>query len=102
MGIFRWESLDHLRRLILAWPHGETMAEPRHKSDPSIPIPATQVRAVLEAEGNAPMPDDDTPTRPDLRVPCQRCFDARKVKITTEAGTAFVSCPECTKREDAP
>lgn len=102
MGIFRWKDLDHLRRLINAWPHGETMAETRRKSDPTIPIPATQVRAVLEAEGDAPTPDDDTPTQPDIRVPCSACFDSRKVAVKTDAGTRFDACPDCTKPEDAP
>lgn len=51
----------------------------RFESDPTVPIPASRMRELLAAEGNEPVPDDETPTSPRLdpgafvRPPCGVC-----------------------------
>lgn len=73
------------------------MGEKRHDSSPTVAVPATEM-----AREYRRVPDDDTPTAPDLRAPCARCFDTRKVAVKTSAGTRFETCPECRPSEPPP
>jgi hypothetical protein len=86
------------------------MSEKRHDSDPTVAIPASRMRELLEAEGHAPVPDDDTPTSPDAlagfdpdEVPtepaiplCPQCKGTRKTIQETATGYhGPVDCPLC-------
>lgn len=67
------------------------MAEKRHESDPTVPMPASRVQELLAAEGLAPIPDDETPTSPDL---CSECGGRGKTIVETETGyRGPVPCP---------
>lgn len=63
------------------------MSETRHDSDPTVPIPATEMRRILAEEGYEPLPDDETPTSPDVLASAERAAKA--------AEAAAVVCPVC-------
>lgn len=77
-GIFRWRNDQELIDLLNDWPGGVTMAqEKRRDSSDTVPIPREELERMLGLEREyRPVPDDETPTNPDLAPACPECKGA--------------------------
>lgn len=73
------------------------MAEKRHDSADTVPIPREELERMLGLDKEyAPTPDDENPTQPELIAACQECCGTGKTLEETATGyRGPVKCGAC-------